>query len=136
MSAFTSPLRVEFMNGRYWKILEAFTYCVGEPDSDECITVPVDFETDFASIPRCVWWLIGHPTGQYGKAAVIHDWLYEDNECQVCTMHPRTRKQCDQIFLEGMVVLGVSWWRRTLMYSAVRTCGGGAWGANRSDTEG
>lgn len=133
MSQFTSPLVVEFIDGKYWQVLESFEYHVGAEDSDEIIRVPVGFLTDFASIPKFAWSLIGHPTGEYGKAAVIHDWLYSENAGeQGGDWWPRTRKRCDQIFLEGMAVLGVAWWKRTLMYSAVRVAGSSGWGLNRT----
>jgi len=132
MSQFTSPLCVEHVDGKFWLLLEQFEYRVGSEDSDEVITVPVGFKTDFASIPGVAWSIIGHPTGRYGKAAVIHDWLYSENAGeQGDDYEPRTRRRCDQIFLEGMVVLGVPWWRRTLMYSAVRVGGWTAWGDRR-----
>jgi hypothetical protein len=132
MSQFTTPLETEFLDGKFWRLVEAFEYHVGSEGSDEIIRVPVGFLTDFASIPKFGWSLIGHPAGEYGKAAVIHDWLYSENAGeQGDDFKPRTRKRSDQLFLEGMVVLGVAWWKRTLMYSAVRCCGWRAWGENR-----
>ena len=94
MSAFTTPLKVEHIDGRYWRVLEAFEYRVGSEDSDEIISVPAGFVTDFASIPRFAWWLIGSPTGEYGKAAVKHDYLYSENNDEQCEEYkPRTRRR-------------------------------------------
>ena len=120
MSAFTTPLNVQYVDGKHWMLLSPFTYHVGHEDSDEHIFVHAGFHTDFASIPRLLWPVLGHPTGKHGKAAVIHDFLYQ---------HPdnRTRRRCDQIFLEGLKVLKLSWWKRTVMYSAVRIGGRGPW---------
>lgn len=79
---------------------------------DHVITARAGFITDYASIPRLplVWWLMsdhGH------AAAVIHDHLCRD---------PATpRRYADEVFLEALTVLGVSWWRRRTMYQAVRT---------------
>lgn len=43
--------------------------------SEPIIRVPAGFVTDFASIPRA-FWVVLPPTGKYGKAAVVHDYLY------------------------------------------------------------
>ena len=120
MSAFTTELKVLYVDGKHWILLSPFTYRVGSVDSDEIIFVPAAFKTDFASIPRLLWPAMGHPTGKHGKAAVVHDFLYQ---------HPngRSRRRCDQIFLEGLKVLKLSWWKRTVMYSAVRLGGRGPW---------
>jgi len=119
MSSFTTPLKVEFIDGKNWKVLEAFEYHVGKKDSKEVITVPIGFKTDFASIPRAFYTLIGPPTGEYGKAAVIHDYLYRNAI--------GTRKRADKIFYEAMGVLGVSAWKRKVIYWAVRIFGRGSW---------
>lgn len=124
MSSFTKPLRVEAVDERNWKLLEEFDYYIGELDSDEYVSVPVGYETDFATIPQ-IFWSIIPPWGKYGKAAVIHDFLCTDGyyfrvvdgaKLQV----PVTRKEADDIFLEAMTVLGVDEVTRTAMYAAVR----------------
>lgn len=78
-------------------------------------TVPAGFETDLASIPRIFWPFLS-PAGKYAKAAVLHDWLYVTKTV--------TRKVADELFLEAMEVLGVSWITRNVMYRAVRMGGG------------
>ena len=119
MSEFTTPLKVTPLDGgKYWQLLEGFCYYTDEIPVEHLITVPEGFITDFASVPRVVWWLLP-PWGQYGKAAVVHDFLYRAK--------PWPRKRCDQIFLEGMQTLGVGWATRTTMYSAVRVAGWRAW---------
>lgn len=116
MSTFLSPLVIEYLNGKTYRLVQGFGYQTAIGDLGE-IRVPVGFKTDFASIPRGLW-NIFPPTGAYGKAAVIHDFLYR------CTMVDR--KLCDQVFLEGMETLGVGWLTRRLMYRAVRIFGGAA----------
>ncbi len=125
MSSFTTPLHLEFIDGKYWRVLAPFIYYVGEKGSDEFLYVRSGFTTDFASIPRLAWPIIGHPAGDHGKAAVVHDWLYQNPDDGVDK--PRTRRRCDQVFLEAMKVLGIGWWRRSAMYCAVRVGGRGAW---------
>lgn len=119
MSAFTSRLvATPTGNGRTWFLVEPLSYAVGDEHSTDVITVPGGFETDFASIPRVLWWLLP-PYGKYGNAAVIHDYLYRTKT--------RSRLRSDQIFREAMGVLGVPAWQRTLIYLGVRAGGAGAW---------
>jgi hypothetical protein len=119
MSSFTKPLIVEPLdNGREWKLKEEFEYHVGTEDSEEVIRVPAGFVTDFASVPRLIWSILP-PWGKYGKAAVVHDFCYGTE------LYPR--KRCDEIFLECMVVLQVSSWKRWSMYLAVRGFGWLVW---------
>jgi len=117
VSSFTTQLEVTPLpNGRDWKLLRPFVYYVGTEPSDDVISVPADFITDFASIPRALWWLYP-PTGQWGKAAVIHDYLYRTPS------HQCTRKEADLIFVEAMAVLDVPRHRRAIMYRALRAFG-------------
>ena len=120
MSTFTTPLQLEFIDGKFWKLLAPFIYYVGEVGGDELVLVLAGFKTDFASIPRFAWPVIGHPAGKHGKAAVVHDWLYQYPE-------EYSRRRCDQIFLEAMRVLDIGWLKRTVMYSAVRLGGWVGW---------
>ena len=124
------PLRVEYIDGRTWLLVEDFVYLdVVEGELDEAgprtrvnrITVPAGFSTDFASIPRFFWRVLP-PTGEYGKAAVIHDFLYTfgaDNH------GPVSKAYADGVFLRAMEDLGVGAVRRQLMYRAVRLFGRG-----------
>jgi hypothetical protein len=78
------------------------------------ITVPKDFETDFASIPR-IFWSIMPPVGRYSKAAVLHDYLYHLPNC--------SRFLADALFREAMKQLGVSLWKRLVIFYSVRFFG-------------
>ncbi|MBW1976145.1 MAG: DUF1353 domain-containing protein [Deltaproteobacteria bacterium] len=49
------------------------------------------------------------------QAAVVHDYCYRTG----CL----SRKKCDQLFSEGMKVLGVPFWKRYVMYWVVRLFG-------------
>ena len=118
MSSFTKPLTVTKIDARLWEVERQFTYFIGEEDSEEFVTVPRGFRTDFASVPR-LFWIIFPPDGLYTQSAVLHDYLYYK---QIYT-----RKKSDLIFLEGMKVLGVSWWKRKAMYWAVRIASGIPW---------
>ena len=106
--------------------MEEFEYHVGDKESKEIILVPKGFITNFASVPRFFWSIIP-PWGKYGKAAVIHDYLYYTKKY--------TRKRADEIFLEGMEVLGVSLWKRQVMYWAVRIFAKSYYGGDRLTKE-
>ena len=92
------------------------------------------FTTDFASVPRPLWWLFP-PTGSgrraaYGPAAVIHDWLYRYGRLGASGPFI-SRELADEIMLAAMVALDVAPWRRRIIYRAVRMGGGGAWRGHR-----
>ena len=119
MSSFTKPLIVKYLDGHWWELVEGFEY----QDEDNIIKVPQGFLTDFASIPRIFWSIVGSPSGKYGKAAVIHDWLY--------ATHTTTRRKADKIFREAMKVLKVKWWKRRLIWIAIRAFGRKAWNKHK-----
>ena len=117
-SSFTKPLIVKKLKGGMWEVVFGFQYFIGKENSNEWVIVPEGFKTDFASIPR-IFWTILPPDGTYSQSAVLHDFFY--------STQVYTRKRSDQIFLESMEVLGVEWWKRKIMYRAVRIFGFLAW---------
>lgn len=118
MSQFTTDLMVKPIDDQNWSLIEGFEYHVGKYPSEEIITVPVDFITDFASVPKMFHWIIS-PKGKHTKAAVIHDYCYETELY--------SKFKSDRIFLEAMKVLNVKLWKRIIMFSAVVGFGLGAW---------
>lgn len=105
------------MLGNYcWELLAEFDYHVGKFPSDDVIRVPAGTITDLASTPRILWSVLP-PHGQYAKAAILHDYLYQQAI--------GSKRYADDVFLEAMTVLGVAKWRRTAMYWAVRWFGRG-----------
>ena len=111
MSQFTKPLIVKLVGKNLWEVVEPFDYHIGSYPSEEIINIPIGFITNFASVPRIFWWLIS-PIDTHAKAAVIHDYCYG--------CHYDEKKRCDDIFAEGMTVLGVPKWKIFCMYWAVR----------------
>lgn len=77
--------------------------------------VPAGTETDFASVPRLLWWLFP-PIGRYMRAACLHDALYANPNV--------SRFLADALFREGMNDLAVPWYVRLPIYYAVRIFGG------------
>lgn len=106
MGRFTTPAILEMLYHFLWRVYEPFEFYLSDDNSD-VISVPAGFITDLASVPRIFWTLLP-PDGKYAKAAIIHDYLY-DNAL-------RTKKEADKTFLDGMTVPGVPKWKRTIMY--------------------
>jgi len=97
---------------------ESLTYKWLDGQQIREITVPAEFPTDLASIPRI--FRIAFPVnGKHRKAAAVHDFLYAN--------HCKSRKWADLMFLRMMKDLGVSRFKRYPMYWGVRSGGWVAW---------
>ena len=169
MSSFTTPLVISPLpDGRRWKLERQFSYDVGKKGSSFRITVPAGFITDFASIPQMIIGIIGvlciiaghlfvlpwllflgiaviiiilalPDWGKYGKAAVIHDYLYQQffwmlqqTQYSYFFVHfshaeDNPRKFADDIFYEAMLASNTRPWKAKLMYRNVRLFGWLAW---------
>lgn len=133
MSHFSTPLVLEYIDGRLWRVKADFDYWCGEGATAELIRAPAGMITDFASVPRLLWSILP-PTGVYGEAAVIHDHLYQSEGVHLKgsgISKVYTRAQCDAILLDGMKVRGVGWSVRNAIYSGVRIGGWHAWDSDR-----
>jgi hypothetical protein len=111
-----------FSDGMHWIVRQPLVYRIGV--SQDSITVPVGFVTDFASIPQALQAII-RANGPYILPAVVHDYLYWKQAC--------TRQQADQILLLGMIENEVREIHRTAIHSAVTVAGSFAWGDNARD---
>ena len=117
MSQFTTPLIGSYNDDMtLFTITEKFCYQdrIRKPYTLWC--VPNGFVTDFASIPKWLHWLMP-PIGRYGKAAVIHDYLYVNAI--------ESKEYADNIFYDAMLVLKVSKWKAKIMYLGVKLGGKG-----------
>ena len=128
-SSFMTPLELEYLDGRTWRLTHRFEFMSEVTES--VIDIPDGFLTDFASIPRGLWNVLP-PTGLYGKAAVVHDWLYKTRKA---TTHLVDRAEADAVLLESMEVLGVGRFTRLAIYAGVRLGGWAAWNAHRKEDE-
>ena len=132
MAGFLTPLQLQFIDGKHWAVLSPFEYRLGTEDGEESIIIPIGFETDFASIPRGLW-NIFPPAGPYGKAAVIHDWMYQYRTVLTPTgTRLCDRGEADRALREGMEVLGCGWTTRHVIYTGVRLGGWRPWRTYRS----
>lgn len=100
------------------KLLSPIEYHVGSENSQEVVTVPAGFVTDFASVPWGLWNLFP-PLGLWARAAIVHDYL-----CETKGLFGRySSSRCADIFREAMAVVGVGVVKRNLMWAAVRAGG-------------
>ncbi len=107
---FEGRLAVEQVDARRWRLLEPLAYRASEHRYQN-FTAPEGYVTDFATTPRFVHWLYG-PSGDYSRAAVIHDWLLTDT-----TLPHRT---IDRLFRLMLADLGIPWPRRWVLWTGVR----------------
>lgn len=84
------------------------------------------YEFDLASVPRVAWPIIA-PFELSILAPLFHDLLYEfKGRLPADVVRPYrtfTRVEADDLFLRLMTLEGVSGWRRSLAYTAVRAAG-------------
>jgi hypothetical protein len=86
------------------------------------VTVPVGFVTDFASIPRAFWSLL-RPDGIYAYAAVIHDWLYWEQDRSKDTSDMTLKFAMQDFKIDAVTVNAI--------YAGVSAGGGSAWADNK-----
>ena len=122
MSKFTTPLKLQatdrYIHGRtVFRLLAGFGYEIGVEGSGVIVDAPIDFETDFGSVPWIVRWGVNH-VGRGAKAYVIHDLLYSK-------FSGFTRWMADAILYEALGVCGVGLLQRVVIYYGLRL--GGRW---------
>ncbi|MBS9775688.1 MAG: DUF1353 domain-containing protein [Fusobacterium sp.] len=104
-------LELKYIDYKKWQLLSSFT--------KNTITVPEGFITDLATIPKIFWSLFEPFNKNYLEASVIHDYLYSKN----CPYTFIDRKRADRIFLEVMKDTDANYWKRYILYFAVRIFG-------------
>lgn len=87
------------------------------------VVVPEGYVTDFASIPGFAQGIIS-PFGRHSEAAVVHDWLYTLGT----PGDEKGRRLADRTFRRALHLVGVGFFRRYIMYAAVRMGGKSGYG--------
>jgi hypothetical protein len=113
---------IPFADGQNSVLMEDLVYRVGT--TNFVITVPKGFVTDFASTPRAIWAVLP-PTDKYQLAAIVHDFLYWDQQC--------TRAQADALLRVAMSESNVAATTRDVIWRAVQNFGGTAWTTNAQE---
>jgi len=93
-----------------WRLDRPYTY--------KDFTIPKGFPTDLTSSPRFLAHIIPR-WGKYGKAAVIHDYLYASKI--------KSRKEADKIFFDVMTESDVLWSQKWILYIGSRILGWIPW---------
>ncbi len=118
---FPLTLQADYIGAGRWQLTAPFEY---QSKKYGVIRVPIGAISDGASIPQFAFSLIGGRwTGKYVEGSIIHDHLYK--------IQIYTRRKSDKIFLEAMKNSGVSFWKRRLMFLAVRFRGWIPWNKQR-----
>jgi len=86
------------------------------------LTVPAEFATDLASIPSIVPKWIAQKVASHLEASVVHDYLYKHKQYKK-EFGSLDREFSDNIFLSAMEAAGVGWFKRRMMFRAVRMFG-------------
>ena len=102
-------------DGKRYQLIQPFVFRV---DSSE-IVIPVNFWTDWASIPRPARALLDRD-GPWARAALAHDFVY-------FLTYRNNRRHCDDILYFGMVADGVGCLARHTIHKAVQIGGGWTW---------
>lgn len=106
---------------QYWILMEDMEYEIGE--SGVKIVVPAGFVTDLASIPKPLWSIGLTVNGRYGRAAIIHDFLYWTQLC--------SRPQADRLLVIAMKESDVKKFDEKAIYLGVKAGGQASWDKNK-----
>ena len=110
MARFTEDVTVvNRLSGRVfeWELCDSVSYRIVDTDDSEVVNVPPRFRTDFASVPRPFWAIVS-PWGRHGRAAIVHDFLYQlggVTDVAAQSMRRPTKWEADRIFRQAMRVL-------------------------------
>ena len=128
---FYSDLSATAIPPNRWRLDKPLRYLTLVTGKPEDIVAESGFDTDLASIPRLVRPILPG-NGKERRAAVMHDKVYRSGGLFVLKSGGSlTRKQCDQMMLEGMLVDGVLKHRAYLIYWGVRSGGWVTFNKNR-----
>jgi hypothetical protein len=114
-------LTVGRFSDAYWYLTRSIEWTPLPGQQLPSVKLPVGFVTDFASIPRVLWSTLPRD-GDYVWAAVIHDYLYWNQET--------TRDVADDVFNAAMVDFKIPTMTRVAIYRAVQLGGEPSWREN------
>lgn len=138
MKRVLETIRVEWMDGRRWRLVEEFIYHLHATDGEEYVVCRIGQITDFGSVPRLLWNIPGlNPTGKYAPAWLVHDKLFAVPLVLSDTSPPSMGRrigfrEANAILGEVLHVFGASWFLRALVRAAVSTGGWLAWREHRA----
>jgi hypothetical protein len=99
-------------DGRRMKVLQPFAFV---DSKGRLWDVPAGLETDGASVPKVFWAMFPPWSGNYRKAAVIHD--------HFCNIKSRTWQETHNVFYEAMLAEGMGERIAKVLWAAVYNFG-------------
>ncbi len=118
-----SPTKRRRQGRRVFVVASPFVYLQDER-FDFIAVVPHTYETDFASIPGFIRWLIRPAAPTTRVATLVHDWLYSIGRLG----DREERRTADRVFRIAMGQCGIDPVRCAIMFWAVRWFGGRSFG--------
>ena len=115
MSYFTTPLKVTAVSGG-WRLDEPLMYY--STTLNRLVQVPAAFETDLASVPKLLRWLVPVANAKNRRAAVVHDYLCSTPIQAVYGIDQRT---ADRVWREALAVCNVNTLGQWGLWLPVRT---------------
>jgi hypothetical protein len=131
---FVGRLRLEYVDGRTWKLInpddvDLFAFIL---DDGRSVVPPDGMITDFASIPRVVWAILppcgDGPRGKWGPGSVIHDWIYKTGKINGKSI---TQHEADHVLRACNESLCVAHDKITIIHDALVVGGFVAWNEYR-----
>lgn len=102
----SDPVALKQISDKRWKLTEPLSYRA----KVDIYVVPAGFDTDLASVPRPLVWLV--PSyGRYTRSAILHDYLLTRDDVD--------KHDADGIFRRSMRELKVPFLQRWMMWGAV-----------------
>ncbi len=83
---------------------------------DKKYTIPKDFETDLASIPRLLWPIFAPQYSAFVAPSILHDYLYRCN-------NDITRQFADEVLYSALITKNVTPFTASKFYLGVRLFG-------------
>jgi hypothetical protein len=111
----------------WWIVREPFSYVSAQGLR---VDVPQGFVTDWASIPRRLWWLLSPTDKRYRRAALIHDVCYEKHQAlgpDGATVVHVSRLAADRLLRAAACIEGCEPFWAAAIYQSVRLFGGSAY---------
>lgn len=85
------------------------------------IVLPAGFMSDGASVPRFLWGFLPPWGDRSTVAALFHDYMCDMLKAGTPVGGAVTRQDCDRLFREALVDLGVAQWRAWVCWAGVRS---------------
>jgi hypothetical protein len=109
---FLTPVCIRPFDDYKYVVCETIKFTV----DGEVFSIPKNFETDLASIPRIAWSYMSPAHSSLMRASIVHDWFYR----MTCDF---TRYETDLIFYHMLRNDGVSFITANMMFYSVRLFG-------------